>query len=89
MGEAWDQPYVQLQPWAFMPTAEGWSTLVDGFHQYPGYDGMRAVIATDWFSSLAMVYRLYGSARCASPTARRCCARSPFTARRWRWASRN
>jgi hypothetical protein len=61
MGEAWDQPYVQLQPWAFMPTAEGWSTLVDGFHQYPGYDGMRAVIATDWFSSLAMVYRLYGS----------------------------
>lgn len=59
MGEAWDQPYVQLQPWAFMPTAEGWSTLVDGFHRYPGYDGMRAVIATDWFSSLAMVYRLY------------------------------
>jgi hypothetical protein len=59
MGEAWDQPYVQLQPWAFMPTAEGWSTLVDGFHRYPGYDGMRAVIASDWFSSLAMVYRLY------------------------------
>jgi len=58
MGEAWDQPYVQLQPWAFMPTAEGWSTLVDGFHRYPGYDGMRAVIASDWFSSLAMVYRL-------------------------------
>jgi hypothetical protein len=23
---------------------------------------MRAVIATDWFSALAMVYRLYGSA---------------------------
>jgi hypothetical protein len=61
MGEAWDQPYVQLQPWAFLPTSEGWSTLVDGFHQFPGYDGMRAVIATDWFSSLAMVYRLYGS----------------------------
>jgi len=61
MGEAWDQPYVQLQPWAFLPTSEGWSTLVDGFHQHPGYDGMRAVIATDWFSSLAMVYRLYDS----------------------------
>ena len=59
MGEAWDQPYVQLQPWAFAPTAEGWSMLVDGFHRYPAYDGMRAVIATDWFSSLAMVYRLY------------------------------
>jgi hypothetical protein len=61
MGEAWDQPFVQLQPWAFMPTSEGWSTLVDGCHQFPGYDGMRAVIATDWFSSLAMVYRLYDS----------------------------
>jgi hypothetical protein len=61
LGESWDQPYVQLQPWAFMPTAEGWSTLVDGFHRHPGYDGMRAVIATDWFSSLAMVYRLYES----------------------------
>ena len=59
MGEAWDQPYVQLQPWAFAPTTEGWSMLVDGFHRYPAYDGMRAVIATDWFSSLAMVYRLY------------------------------
>ena len=61
MGEAWDQPYVQFQPWAFLPTAEGWSTMVDGFHRYPAYDGMRAVIATDWFSSLAMVYRLYDS----------------------------
>ena len=60
MGEAWDQPYVQLQPWAFLPTPEGWSTLVDGFHQFPGYDGMRALISTDWFSSLAMVFRLYG-----------------------------
>ena len=46
-----------------LATTEGWSTLVDGFHQYPGYDGMRAVIATDWFSSLAMVYRLYESRR--------------------------
>ncbi len=67
MGEAWDQPYVQLQPWAFMPTPEGWSTLVDGCHQYPGYDGMRAVIASDWFSSLAMVYRLYGASKVRIP----------------------
>ena len=67
MGEGWDQPYVQLQPWAFTPTAQGWSTLVDGFHQYPGYDGMRAVIATDWFASLAMVYRLYDSASVRIP----------------------
>jgi len=61
LGEAWDQPYVQFQPWVFAPTSEGWSMLVDGAHQYPGYDGMRAVIATDWFSSLAMVYRLFDS----------------------------
>ena len=59
MGEAWDQPYVQYQPPVFTPTAPGWSTLVEGFHHTPAYDGMRAVIATDWFSTLAMVYRLY------------------------------
>jgi hypothetical protein len=59
MGEAWDQPYVQFQPWVFGSTAPGWSTLVDGFHHVPAYDGMRAVIATDWFAGLAMLYRLY------------------------------
>jgi len=59
IGEAWDQPYVQYQPWVFTPTAQGWSTLVDGYHHAPGYDGMRAVIATDWFATMAMVYRLY------------------------------
>jgi len=60
LGEAWDQPYVQLQPWVFMPTAAGWSTLVDGVHRSPDYDGMRGVIATDWFFSLAMLLRLFG-----------------------------
>ena len=60
LGEQWDQPYVQLQPWVFTPTPDGWSTLVDGAHHAPAYDGMRAVIATDWFFSLAMVYRLFG-----------------------------
>jgi len=59
LGEQWDQPYVQLQPWVFTPTPDGWSMLVDGFHHAPDYDGMRAVIATDWFFALAMVYRLY------------------------------
>jgi hypothetical protein len=58
IGQNWDQPYVQLQPWSFMATNVGWSTLVDGIHG-DGYDGMRAVIATDWFHALAMVYRLY------------------------------
>jgi len=60
LGETWDQPYVQLQPWVFMPTSTGWSTLVDGVHGMPAYDGMRGVIATDWFSSLAMLFRLFG-----------------------------
>jgi hypothetical protein len=60
LGEHWDQPYVQVQPWVFMPTSTGWSTLVDGVHRPPEYDGMRGVIATDWFHALAMVFRLYG-----------------------------
>jgi len=59
LGEQWDQPYVQLQPWVFTPTPDGWSMLVDGAHHPPDYDGMRAVIATDWFFALAMVFRLY------------------------------
>lgn len=67
MGESWDQPYVQYQPWVFGPTAPGWSTLVDGFHHSPAYDGMRAVIATDWFSGLAMVYRLFDASPVVIP----------------------
>jgi hypothetical protein len=67
MGEQWDQPYVQLQPWVFVPTAPGWSTLVDGIHGAPAYDGMRAVIATDWFHGLAMVYRMFDSATVSIP----------------------
>ena len=59
-GEHWDQPYVQLQPWVFTPTSPGWSTIADGIHRPPAYDGMRGVIATDWFAALAMVYRIYG-----------------------------
>jgi len=62
VGQVWDQPYVQLQPWVLVPTAAGWSTLVDGIH-HPGCDGMRAVIATDWFYAVSMVYRLYGPAK--------------------------
>lgn len=62
LGEQWDQPYVQIQPWVFMPTPAGWSTLVDGAHHPPEFDGMRAVIATDWFFALAMVLRLHGPA---------------------------
>jgi hypothetical protein len=67
VGEVWDQPYVQLQPWVFAPTATGWSSLVDGFHRTPAYDGMRAVIATDWFFSLAMVFRIFGPSKAAIP----------------------
>jgi hypothetical protein len=67
LGESWDQPFVQFQPWAFLPTAPGWSTVVDGYHGAPAYDGMRGVIATDWFHSLAMVYRMYGPAKVRLP----------------------
>jgi len=67
LGESWDQPFVQFQPWAFLSTAPGWSTLVDGYHGAPAYDGMRGVIATDWFHSLAMLYRMYGPAEVRLP----------------------
>jgi len=67
LGEHWDQPYVQVQPWAFLPTPDGWSTLVDGVHHPPEYDGMRAVIATDWFHALAMVLRLFGPGKVDLP----------------------
>jgi hypothetical protein len=67
MGEHWDQPYVQFQPWVLAPTSLGWSTLVDGVHAAPAYDGMRAVIATDWFFALAMVYRIFGPASVRIP----------------------
>jgi hypothetical protein len=67
MGEHWDQPYVQLQPWVFVSTPLGWSSLVDGVHRAPDYDGMRAVIATDWFHALAMVYRLFGPSEVRIP----------------------
>jgi hypothetical protein len=68
MGEHWDQPYVQLQPWVFTATARGWSTLVDGVHGPTAYDGMRGVIATDWFHPLAMVYRIYAPGKTTIPT---------------------
>ena len=86
IGESWDQPYVQLQPWAFAPTAAGWSTLVDGFHQYPATTACaRSSPPTGsrrwrWCTG-SMIRR-----RCASLTARRCCGRSRYTAPRWRWA---
>lgn len=67
MGEHWDQPYVQFQPWVFMSTPLGWSSLVDGVHRVPAYDGMRAVIATDWFHALAMVYRIFGPSEARIP----------------------
>ncbi|HEX2657086.1 MAG TPA: hypothetical protein VHU40_02385 [Polyangia bacterium] len=68
LGEQWDQPYVQVQPWVFMPTSTGWSTLVDGVHRPPDYDGMRGLIATDWFHALAMVLRLFGPSTVTIPT---------------------
>jgi hypothetical protein len=67
IGEVWDQPYVQLQPWVWAPTPPGWSSVVDGVHRAPAYDGMRGVIATDWFFGLAMVYRIFGPSSARIP----------------------
>jgi hypothetical protein len=53
-----DEPYWLLQPWIFAVTPPGWSCVVDG-SPIGGSDGMRGVIRTDQFHTLAMVYRLY------------------------------
>jgi hypothetical protein len=54
---AHDEPYWLLQPWVFVRTPGGWSTVMDGC-VVPGSAGMRGIIRTDVFHPLAMVYRL-------------------------------
>ena len=53
-----DEPYWLLQPWIFAVTPPGWSSVVDG-QSTGGSDGMRGLIRTDQFHTIAMVYRLY------------------------------
>jgi hypothetical protein len=57
-GPGRDEPYWLLQPWIFAVTPEGWSSVVDGFPA-GGSDGMRGIIRTDQFHTVAMVYRMY------------------------------
>jgi hypothetical protein len=58
IGPGRDEPYWLLQPWIFAVTPEGWSSVVDGFPA-GGSDGMRGIIRTDQFHTVAMVYRMY------------------------------
>lgn len=49
-----------LVPWAFTATPTGWSTLVDAYnHPSLDADGMRGIIATDWFHTLGNVLQLH------------------------------
>jgi hypothetical protein len=57
-GPGRDEPYWLLQPWIFAVTPEGWSSVVDGLPA-GGSDGMRGIIRTDQFHTIAMVYRMY------------------------------
>ena len=57
-----DEPYWLLQPWVFAVTPPGWSVVMDGLPA-GGSDGMRGIIRTDQFHSVAMVYRLYTPGR--------------------------
>ncbi|HET6150324.1 MAG TPA: hypothetical protein VFH68_22485 [Polyangia bacterium] len=57
-----DEPYWLLQPWVFAVTPPGWSVVADGLPA-GGSDGMRGIIRTDQFHSVAMVYRLYTPGR--------------------------
>jgi hypothetical protein len=52
-----DEPYFVVQPWIFVATPPGWTSILDGFHGAI-YDGMRGVIATDVYSTVSMAYRL-------------------------------
>jgi hypothetical protein len=56
----WDEPLMVHAPLLLLTTSPGWSTLTDGVHAAPQYDGMRGLIDTDWYPALGMVYRLYG-----------------------------
>jgi len=56
------EPYWQLQPWVFAVTPPGWSTVLDGLPA-GGTDGMRGIIHSDQFHSVAMVYRLFTPGR--------------------------
>lgn len=51
------EPYFLVQPWTFLETPAGWSTVVDGVHA-DGYDGLRGVVATDVLRSFNMAYRI-------------------------------
>ena len=52
-----DEPRWLLQPWVFVKTTPGWSTVMEGC-QLPGSTGMRGVIRSDIFHPLGMVYQL-------------------------------
>ena len=54
-----NEPRWLLQSWVFVKTTPGWSTVTDGC-QLPGSTGMRAVIRSDMFHSVVMVYHLDG-----------------------------
>ena len=56
-GPADDEPRWMLQPWMFVKTAPGWSTVMDGCF-LPGSTGLRGVTRSDIFHPLAMVYHL-------------------------------
>jgi hypothetical protein len=56
------EPYWLLQPWVFAVTPPGWSSVLDGLPA-EGTDGMRGIIHTDQFHSVAMVHRLFTPGR--------------------------
>ena len=53
-----DEPFCAVQPWVFVETSPGWSTVVEGIGVGDTV-GMRGVIHTDSFHALAVGYRFY------------------------------
>jgi hypothetical protein len=66
VGPGRDEPNWLLQPWVFAVTPPGWSMVLDGA-DVGGCDGMRGILRTDQFHSLAMVYRIYAPGRITLP----------------------
>lgn len=52
------EPHFFVKPWAFVRTAPGWSSLLEGVHG-EGYDVMRGVVATDVFFATPAVFHVH------------------------------
>jgi len=53
------EPHFFVKPWAFVRTARGWSSMIEGPRE-PGFDVMRGVVRTDAFHAAPAVFHFHG-----------------------------